>query len=193
MHLREAAVDNSALSDLDLIGRLRAGDAAAGGLLADRYRAALIRFARSMLTSDVAAEDIAQETLVRLTREELPDGEPRPWLYRIARNLCLDMLRHRNASPTYGGQMPTGFDAAHATAGPATRASSSERSELIRRALDAMPEEYRSVLLLKHFESLSREEIATVLEISEASVKGRLVRGSEMLREELRKLTGTHR
>lgn len=182
-------MNDAAPDDLELLRRLHAGDAAAGGLLADRYRAALVRFARSMLASDATAEDVAQEVLSRLTKEKLPGGPLRPWLYRIARNLCVDLLRRQKVSPTYGGQMPTGFDAPRVTAGPATRAAAIERSESVRRILDAMPEEHRVVLMLKHVENLTREEIASVLEISEATVKGRLVRGSEILRDELRKIT----
>ncbi|GMU84600.1 MAG: hypothetical protein AMXMBFR47_44690 [Planctomycetota bacterium] len=192
-NLREDSVHDPAPDDLDLIRRLRAGDAAAAGLLADRYRAALVRFARSMIASDAAAEDVAQETLARLSRESLPEGPPRPWLYRIARNLCLDLLRRRKASPTCGGQLETGLDRARTTAGPLTRVAAIERSDAVRRALDALPEEYRAVLILRHVENLAREEIAAVLGISAAAVKGRLVRGSELLRETLRSITGTFR
>lgn len=177
--------------DAELLARLRGGDASALGPIAERYRAGLARFARSMLASESAAEDVAQEALARLRYPRLPEGALRPWLFRIARNLCLDLLRHRKVSPTFGGQMPTAFDAARDTAGPATRVAAAERSELIRRILNEMPEEYRAVLLLKHLDGLSREEIAVVLEISDATVKGRLVRGSEYLRAELRKITGS--
>jgi RNA polymerase sigma-70 factor (ECF subfamily) len=178
--------------DTTRLESLRQGDLAAAAALAESYRPGLVRFARSMLGNDAAAEDAAQEALARLNGvAQLPEGQLRPWLYRVTRNLCLDILRRRKASPTWAGQMPTACEPARSTAGPATRVAAAERDELIRRILDSMPEEYRSVLLLKHFEELSRQEIAAVLEISETAVKGRLVRASEYLREELRKLTGS--
>jgi RNA polymerase sigma-70 factor (ECF subfamily) len=176
-------------SDHELVRMLRSGDAAAAGVLAERYRQPLVRFARSLLNYDSLAEEIAQEALSRLCVEHLPEGHLRPWLYKVTRNLCLDVLRRRNISPTHGGQMPDGFDASRDTAGPATRAAEAERAERIRRVLADMPEEYRMVVLLKHTEGLSREEIAEVLEISDAAVKGRLVRGMEYLREQLGNLT----
>lgn len=184
-------MDQAGSDDLELIRRLRDGDAAAANTLAERYRTALIRFARSMVANDAVAEDVVQEALSRLSRENLPDGQPRPWLYRIVRNLCLDLLRRRKVSPTYCGRMATGFDPTRSTAGPLTRVAAAERSEAIRRILDELPEDYRAVLILKHFENLSREEIAAVLDISAATVKGRLVRGAELLRERLRGITGT--
>lgn len=178
-------------SDLELVDRLRSGDAAAAGLLTERHRPALIRYARSLLSHEAQAEEVVQEALARLTLENLPEGPPRPWFYRVTRNLCLDILRRRQISPTYGGGMATGFDPARNTAGPATRAARAERDELIRQILEGMPEDYRSVLMLKHFEDLSRTEIAQVLGLSEQTVKGRLVRASEYLRDELRRITGS--
>ena len=175
--------------DAELVAQARNGDAAAIGQIATRYRPTLVRFARSLVASDALADDIAQEVFARLGAGALPKGALRPWLYRIARNLCLDHLRHRRASPTNVGPPPTGFDAPDSTAGPATRAVGNERSELIRRALSTMPDEYREVLLLRHFEGLSREEIAAVLELSDAAVKGRLVRAAAYLREQIQDLT----
>ncbi len=172
--------------DAELLEQLRGGDPAAARLLSDRYRPVLVRFACSLLDSADAAEDVAQETLARLQPENLPSGELRPWLYRVARNLCLDLLRRRKVSPTFWRALPSGFDPARTTAGPGTRVANAERDARVRAILDAMPEEYRSVLMLKHVEGLSRAEIAEVLEVSEISVKGRLVRAAVYLRERLR-------
>lgn len=163
-----------------------AAEATAPTAAAISHHAALVRFARSLLADPAAAEDVAQETLLRFQSAPPPAGETRPWLYRIARNLCLDILRRRNMSPTRGARANSSPDPAADTAGPATRAAADDRREFIHRALEAMPNDYREVLILKHFEGLSREEIASVLELSEQAVKGRLVRASEYLREQLR-------
>lgn len=183
-------VDPTVSVDLTLLARLRNGDPAAAAEIANRYRPALLRYTHSLMGNEARAEEITQETLSRLSGPVLPEGSPRPWLYKIARNLCLDALRRQKASPTHAARIQTGFEAARETAGPATRAANNERGELIRKILDAMPEEYRSVLTLRHIEDLSREEIAEVLGVSDAAVKGRLARGSEYLREQLRLITG---
>jgi RNA polymerase sigma-70 factor (ECF subfamily) len=155
---------------------------------------AIRRFCANYLKDEAAAQDVVQETFAKLaTAEAPPAGELKPWLYRVARNRCLDLLRRRQVSPTYAGGMRTGFDAAGSTAGPGTRLAREERQRLIGEIIDRMPDEYRSVLLLKHVENLSRAEIAAALEISEAAVKGRLVRGAEYLSQELAQITGIAR
>jgi RNA polymerase sigma-70 factor (ECF subfamily) len=178
------------VSDEALIERIRTGDGQAAGTLSQRYWDALTRFCASYMGSRAKGEEVVQECMARLTpRTELPTGPFRPWLYRIARNRCLDILRRQQRSPTYDRPIRTHFDKATSTMGPATRVARQERSELIRAIIENMPEEYKAVLLLKFFENLSRAEMAEVLEVSEAAVKGRLVRASEFLRTELAKIT----
>jgi RNA polymerase sigma-70 factor (ECF subfamily) len=176
-------------TDSELVRRLNDGDAAALATLAERYRAALTRFAFSMLGDEGRAE-VAQEAVARLAAERRPEGPPRAWLYKVTRNLALDLLRSQQISPT-GRRLPSHREPPADTAGPATRVADAERRALVRRILDEMPEEYATVLRLKHEEGLSRAEIAEVLEISEIAVKGRLVRAAEYLRQELRRLDGS--
>lgn len=179
------------ISDRELLEQIRAGRHDAFHRLSDRYRPAIHRYAFSYLHDDARAEDVTQETFARLTATDaLPDGDVKPWLYKVARNMCLDILRRWARSPTHNRPIRTGFDVARQTAGPRTRADRAERRELIRQIIADMPEDYRSVLMLKHFEGMSREEMATVLEITEIAVKGRLVRASEYLREQLRNISG---
>lgn len=178
-------------SDQELLTRMRAGDAAADAEFDDRYRDAIVRFARVQLHAEAAAEDVAQETFSRLLSDRAPLESPRPWLYKTARNLCVDRLRRQQVSPTHRGRMATGFDAPAESCGPATRVARDEGRQRVQAAILALPEEYRTVLLLRHVDDLSREEIAEILEISDAAVKGRLARGVGLLRESLRKLSGT--
>jgi RNA polymerase sigma-70 factor (ECF subfamily) len=177
-------------TDEQLAEALRRADPAAGAEATRRYWPAIARFCRTYLRDEQQAEDVAQETFAKLQPPAaLPAGPLRPWLYRLARNRCLDLLRRENRSPTAGPPLRSGFDAPTATGGPATKAARSERDDLIRAALDTLPEDYRAVLVMKYYEGLSREEIAAVLEVTEQTVKGRLVRGAEYLRGELRKFT----
>jgi RNA polymerase sigma-70 factor (ECF subfamily) len=181
------ADESDTRSDRDLLAMIRDGRHDAYQALTDRYWAAIHRYAASYLNDAARAEDVAQETFAKLTDgETLPDGDIKPWLYKVARNKCLDILRRWQRSPTHNRPIKTGFDIARQTAGPRTRMARDERRDLIRRLISEMPEDYRSVLTLKHFEGMSREEMAAVLDVTEQTVKGRLVRASEYLREQLR-------
>lgn len=183
---------NDAVSDEQLVAQLRAGRSAAADELVRRYRPAIVRFCESYLADHAGAEDVAQDTFATLTdASKLPEGAIKPWLYKVARNRCLDILRRHQRSPTRDHKIRTGFDAPHRTSGPRTKAARTERQELIRSIISNMPEDYRSVLMLKFYEGLSREEMAAALGVSEATVKGRLVRASEYLEEQLRKISGS--
>lgn len=179
-------------SDAELVGALAEGHPEAPDELYRRYWNPIQRFCRNYLTDEGRGEDVAQETFAKLLGERnLPAGELRPWLYRLARNRCLDLLRRHQRSPTDHNRLATGFDHAKSTAGPRTKLAREERRRLIREIIDSLPDDYRSVLILKHFEGLSRAEMASTLGISEIAVKGRLARASEKLQEELRRITGS--
>jgi RNA polymerase sigma-70 factor (ECF subfamily) len=179
-------------SDDALLSGLRSGREGYAEELARRYWAAIQRFCAAYLGDADLAEDVTQETFVRLADgHDLPDGAVRPWLYKVARNRCLDVLRRRQRSPTHNRPLRTHVDHADSTMGPQTRTARQERREVIRAIIDQMPDEYREVLILKFYEGLSREEIATAVGATEAAVKGRLVRASEYLQEQLRKITGS--
>lgn len=183
-------MDDSVTTDEQLMAQIARGDQAALAALTQRYWEAIRRFCASYMDDDALGEDVAQETFSKLAATgELPTGAVKPWLYKVARNRCLDILRRHQRSPTHNRPIKSGFDAARETAGPQTRAVREERAELIRQIISTMPEEYKSVLVLKHYESLSREEMAEALGITDAAVKGRLVRASEHLRQELLKHT----
>lgn len=174
-----------------LVTGFRNGKDEAAARLMERYWAPISRFCFSYLNDAALAEDVTQETFTKLsTTEDPPCGDLKPWLYKVARNRCLDILRRHERSPTFNRPMRTGFDVARKSAGPGTRVANTERQERLREIVAGMPEEYRSVLMLKHTEGLSRSEMAEVLGVSEATVKGRLVRASEYLREALRKVSG---
>lgn len=178
-------------SDEEIMTSARQGDASAAVELSLRYRAALERYAAALLGDPARAEDVAQETLANVIAGDAgPGGALRPWLYKLARNRCLDLLRRAQNSPT-GVRLASGVELPATTTGIATRLAQRERDALVRRIVAAMPDEYRDVVVLRYFENLSREEIGEVLGLSDAAVKGRLARGLDRLRAELRNVTGS--
>lgn len=130
------------------------------------------------------AEDLVQEAFVRLLRQSTyRRGMPvRPWLYRIATNLAYDALRTRRrrgeTEPDQSSrEMPEG------SPGPEAVALASERSRVVRTAIGALSEEYRSVLVLRYYQDLSLQEIAAALQVPLGTVKSRLSVGTRRLRD----------
>jgi RNA polymerase sigma-70 factor (ECF subfamily) len=175
-------------SEEQLADRVREADPKGMAEAIRRYQPPLLRFCASYLQDAARAEDVVQETLAKLSGGEAAfEGALRPWLYRIARNHCLDILRRFQRSPTHNRPLKTGFDVPRPSTGPGTRMARDERNRLIRQIIEDMPEDYRSVLMLKYFDGFSRAEIAETLGVTEQTVKGRLVRASGHLEEALRR------
>jgi RNA polymerase sigma-70 factor (ECF subfamily) len=165
-----------------LLARLRSGDSTAGRLLEESYRRPLLRFCRNQLGRPVDAEEAVQETFCRvLQAKDVPDSF-RAWLYRVARNVCLDLLRQRvrhrdQQAPPLGSHLPA------ALTGNLSRLVRQELDARLAHLVAALPQEQREVLYLRYAEELSRPEIAYVLDIPEATVKSRLFQAVRKLRE----------
>lgn len=157
------------------------GDPQAYRELADRYLAGIVRYATRMLGQKAEAEDVAQETFLRLWRDagryEARGHKPSTWLYRVAHNLCLDRLRKRRpeASPD------------HEQASDRTSAQLIQRelSEHVNAALAKLPERQRAAIALVHYEDKSLEEAGLVLGCAASAVESLLARGRRSLREQL--------
>lgn len=150
------------------------------GRLRELYGEPLLRFAYGYLRDESAAEDLVQEVFLRaLESEEEPD-QARPWLYRIARNLCLNQLR--DGARRGAGRLRTGFDAADSRTGALTRLVGAERDGQVNDWLARLSTEHQEVLRLRYAEDLSRAEIAEVLQIPPSLVKTRLYEGVRRLR-----------
>lgn len=177
-------------NDEALMQRLANGDEAAWAELASRYRLPLVRFCASYLSNDHEAEDIAHEVLLRLYRkaDQYDPAYPfHPWLFRIARNLCLDHLRHKGALPaewtcasSIGIMIEMVCDTTTSPAGKAMRKDIQERiAEVVR----GMPEESRTALTLRYCHGLTTKEVASVLGISHGNARVRLFRATVALRD----------
>ena len=168
-------------ADEKLIALVRRGREDAFEVLVDRYRARLLTFCRNMLRSAEDAEDVLQEVLVNAYRAIRADDRPiatKPWLYRIARNRCLNHLRRNSA---HGVESMDVFEAIEPTASETVE----RREHLGEIVTDVkrLPEQQRAALLLREMEGLGYQQIAGVLETTVPSVKSLLVRARMGLAE----------
>jgi RNA polymerase sigma-70 factor (ECF subfamily) len=155
---------------------LAGGDHAALGGLYEMYGERIFRYTYRMLGNRADAEDATAETFLRVLRrssELRADGAFRTWLFRIARNLCIDKLRQHKLM-----ELPP--DAMYAGA--------EEKSTLrvtVQQALASLPQEYREPLELCDVQEMAAREAAEVLMISVPALKSRLYRGRRALRDKL--------
>ena len=165
-----------------LIAMARAGNPGAFEAIVDRYQGRLLGFCRQMLHSTEDAEDVLQEVFVNAYRAMLADEREinlRPWLYRIARNRCLNHLRKPTADAQESMDMVPTVEAAST----AEKVHNREEFRQLLTDVSKLPETQRSALLLREMDAMSYEEIAQAMETSVPSVKSLLVRARISLAE----------
>lgn len=159
--------------------RLAAGELAALGALATRHEQDLRRLAYRLLQDWQAAEDVAQDTLLRLLESAgryRPGQSFRGWLLRIAVNRCRDLLRRRRWSRQLGP---------HELRAPVADTDADERAAAVRSAVAALPTRQRVALVLHRFSELSIVEVAGITGWSASAVESLLVRAYRRLRQAL--------
>ncbi len=160
----------------------RNGNAGAFETIVDRYQGRLLGFCRQMLGSTEDAEDVLQEVFVNSYRAMLADDREinlRPWLYRIARNRCLNHLRKPTADAQESMDMVPMVEAAST----AEKVHNREEFRQLLADVGKLPETQRSALMLREMDAMSYEEIAQAMETSVPSVKSLLVRARISLAE----------
>ena len=171
-------------AEAELLARYARGDQSAARALTLRHAPRLHALAWRMLRDPAEAEDVAQESMLRLWRAA-PGWEDRgvavgTWLYRVASNLCLDRLRRRRDRP-----LEAAGDPADPALPPEARLQADTRSAALQQAVAALPERQRIATLLRHFEGLSNPEIAAALETSVEAVESLLARARRELAAQL--------
>jgi RNA polymerase sigma-70 factor (ECF subfamily) len=188
--------DTDGLDQADM-ERLVAGQDAALNALMQRHGPGIFGFLYRMLGHEDDANDLAQETFVRVFRARQsyqPGRKFSTWLFTIAANLARNHLRWRSRHPnvsldaesetteqTLGDSLPTG------AASPDEAAETAERANLVRRTVQRLPEDMREVLVLCEWEDRSVVEAAAILNISPKAAESRLYRARQLLRERLAK------
>lgn len=189
-------VDATALGDQELIRWVLAGERQFFETLMRRYNQRVFRAARAILRDDAEAEDVAQEAWVRAF-QHLRQFEGRAsfstWLTRIAVHESLRRAGRRRKNEEIDAMEETRKDALpqlSAAGTPEQSASVSEARTLLESSIDALPDSYRKIFVLRDVEEMSTTEAAECLGISEENVKTRLHRARAMLRKELYQRAG---
>jgi len=179
----------------DVVAAAQAGDERAFEKIVEHYQHSVFGLAYRM-THDVAqAEDLAQEAFLRLWRklDHFRLSQPlRPWLLRLATNVCINALKKRRL-PVVSVHADDDRDAREPEAKGPTAGDVVARRELLERLEDAiaeLPDDYRLVVTLRHVEGLSYDAIARTLDCPLGTVKVRLFRARERLREMMAPLLG---
>jgi len=170
-----------------------AGDTASLTVLVERHHGPLLGYLYRLLGGDrPLAEDIAQETFLRVLRQDnYQQGRPfKPWFYAIATNLVRDHFKsaavQRGASQDDEGMLSI----CDTVPGPEEALLAAEQGSLIAAAMRKLGEEYRAALLLRFYHGLSLQEIADTLNIPLGTVKSRLSVGTRRLRDLLCAMKG---
>ncbi|MEO8189329.1 MAG: RNA polymerase sigma factor [Acidobacteriota bacterium] len=184
-----------ALSDDEVIARVRAGEVDLFELLMRRYNQLVFRIARGAVRDDSKAEDLAQEAWVRAFQHlDQFAGRARfsTWISRIAMYEGLTRARRDlRSEPTASHESTERATSAHTSPEAATLRG--EVRSLLEAAVDALPANYRIVFLLREIEELSTKETAEAVGTSEQTVKNRLHRARALLRRKLGERTGIDR
>ena len=170
------------LSDADLVADVAQGDERAFAELLHRHQNAVYAFACRMLQDPQEAEDVAQETFLRMyqtSRRYRPTASLRAYLLRITKNICIDHFRKKR--PELMDDLPD----------PATPQTPQDLLEgavtvkYLEKAIDRLPVNQRTALLLRHTEQLSYSRIAEVMDVSIGAVESLLVRARRTLKQRL--------
>ncbi|MGD9854225.1 MAG: RNA polymerase sigma factor [Planctomycetaceae bacterium] len=164
------------VSDARLVEECRRGDQAAFGELVQRYERRLIRVIQRFIRDPDIAEDLAQETFLRVyERLEQFDASRRfgPWLFRIGVNLTLDHLR-RKKRRGWLGLFSEQRQERWPDPGVEDPRQAIDLHQEVRSVVEELPEKYRTVLVLRDLENFSTSEIAAILDRTEATIRWRL-------------------
>lgn len=180
----------STLSDAEVIARVCGGESGLFELLMRRYNQRVYRVGRAVLRDDMEAEELAQETWVRVfTHLSGFEGRSRfsTWLTRIAYNEAWALARRRRRFESLdAGTDPPDRPPEHSgNDDPEQVARGRELQSAVESAVVALPLPYRTVFVLRQIEEMSTEETAEILELTRAAVKVRLHRARALLRRKL--------
>ena len=168
-----------------LVQRIQSGDSDAFAVLMDLYQKQVYHLARRTVGNPEDAADMTQEAFLRAYRaigSFRGDSKLSVWLYRLTQNVCIDFLRSRGRKPTVSLTVENEedevqeLDVADDRLDPEVQYQRKALRDAVRRGLDELPEDYRTILVLREINGLSYAEIGEQLQLEEGTVKSRLFR-----------------
>ena len=182
-------------TDSILINQAKAGDDQAYDKLLNKYRNSVYNLVYRMVRDIEEAEDLTQEAFIKAFNSLAQFNEEyafSTWLYKIATNNCIDFFRKRKLQ-TLSLDKPIKYkdseihhEIPDPELNPEKNILASERSSIIREAIETLPEKYYTAIVLRHTEEKSYEEIAEILHLPIGTVKARIFRAREMLNKALK-------
>jgi RNA polymerase sigma-70 factor (ECF subfamily) len=190
---REGPVKSGRLSplkeDTDIIKRVQDGDSDAFSSLVVKYHRGVYNLAYRYTGNQEDAMDVTQETFLRAYRniDSFQLGKPfKPWIFRIARNVCIDRGRKLGRSlpeESLEGNVITQVRASSPAPGPEQVYDKRELREILEDAIRQLDEGYRELIILFHLEGLSIKECSEITGLKGTVIKNRLYRGRQALRK----------
>lgn len=178
-----------------LIKKIKKGDKEAYKQIIELFQTQVYNICLRYVRDRIEAEDLAQEAFIRAYVKidtYQSDKKFSTWLYRIATNLSIDFLRKKRPSVHLDAELGDGEGFTLATqieskeVLPEDSIIKDEEKDWVQGHIMALPEKYRSAIVLKYLEECSLKEISEILNIPVATVKTRIHRGREALRDQLR-------
>ncbi len=180
-------------TDDELVAAILEGDRERFGDLVERYQGRLVNYLFRLLRNLDEAHELAQEVFLKvyqvLDRYD-PQYKFSTWLFRVAQNAAIDQIRRRRLKLVSLQQEDAegearDWDLPSPERSPYGHLRNRERGEALQEAIDALPWEYRELILLRHMGELPYEEIARLKRMPLGTVKNKLFRGRQMLKERL--------
>jgi len=182
-------------TDDELVRSVLAGDRERFGVLVERYQSRLVNYLYRIVRSLDDAHDLAQEVFIRVYQAlDRYDSQYRfsTWLFRVAQNAAIDVLRKRRVQlvpisrrTDDGGDSAPDLDLPSDEPSVLAAMEGNERDAEVRKAIDGLPWEYRELILLRHYGELAYDEIAELKSMPLGTVKNKLFRARQMLKQHL--------
>ena len=193
--------EQSRIEDKALISAAIAGDQDAYKRLMKKYHGAISHLVMRMIGNQDDVEDLTQEAFIKAFNSLASFNHEfafSTWLYKIASNNCIDYMRKRKLRtisidrPSPASDSDHQYEIPDSSNIPDQHILKSQQTQAIQKAIDALPDKYRTVIVMRHQEERSYEEIAVALDLPLGTIKAHIFRAREMLYKQLRGKVGNY-